>query len=428
MSETEYTQLQILYSQMDPQSSKEVAETKSGSTFYLVDSSTSVSEATNLTSQSLFPSTSSECEITQSAKALACNIDIDQPLGHLDFQEMRMMMLSDSSLPLPSKADSNAPNENEEDSSGAGIMQTRKAGRATGTSAEDENVTQVVESRLKCNVRVRLEDRFNRIQSEGSRGQKARDSLKNLVTGNHHQSQHTEIQHHKNAILMESDGFTNTETPQFPYLCNSPPDSTGSSHTQVSASASHDHTSSLQEVPKHQGMSLSRGLTICYLQELESVKPSSVLKKKLAPLQVWNKVEGKQLIYQEYQGPQEQMDTGLERRPLGEIKNLEIEKANKEAAWPHTRCNTGKAASGNSPVFSQSREKKNCLERYRRRQIRMYCDKMNMLVPFCNEKSDKATTLKWTLAFLKYIQKQHGDSLKKPQNLQDPFWQPSLNT
>lgn len=38
---------------------------------------------------------------------------------------------------------------------------------------------------------------------------------------------------------------------------------------------------------------------------------------------------------------------------------------------------------------------------------------MNLLVPFCNAETDKATTLQWTTAFLKYIQERHGDSLKK---------------
>lgn len=38
---------------------------------------------------------------------------------------------------------------------------------------------------------------------------------------------------------------------------------------------------------------------------------------------------------------------------------------------------------------------------------------MNFLVPFCTADTDKATTLQWTTAFLKYIQERHGDSLKK---------------
>uniref|UniRef100_G1TN85 BHLH domain-containing protein n=1 Tax=Oryctolagus cuniculus TaxID=9986 RepID=G1TN85_RABIT len=48
-----------------------------------------------------------------------------------------------------------------------------------------------------------------------------------------------------------------------------------------------------------------------------------------------------------------------------------------------------------------------------RRRIRICCDELNLLVPFCNAETDKATTLQWTTAFLKYIQERHGDALKK---------------
>ncbi|XP_059935326.1 transcription factor-like 5 protein isoform X3 [Mesoplodon densirostris] len=48
-----------------------------------------------------------------------------------------------------------------------------------------------------------------------------------------------------------------------------------------------------------------------------------------------------------------------------------------------------------------------------KRRIRICCDELNLLVPFCNAETDKATTLQWTTAFLKYIQETHGDSLKK---------------
>ncbi|EQB77205.1 hypothetical protein CB1_000262002 [Camelus ferus] len=53
------------------------------------------------------------------------------------------------------------------------------------------------------------------------------------------------------------------------------------------------------------------------------------------------------------------------------------------------------------------------LPRAQLRRIRICCDELNLLVPFCNAETDKATTLQWTTAFLKYIQERHGDSLKK---------------
>ncbi|XP_070825678.1 transcription factor-like 5 protein [Chaetodon trifascialis] len=62
---------------------------------------------------------------------------------------------------------------------------------------------------------------------------------------------------------------------------------------------------------------------------------------------------------------------------------------------------------------SQRRERHNSKERERRKKIRSCCDELNMLVPFCDSDSDKVTTLQWTTAFLRYINKTYGDSLKE---------------
>uniref|UniRef100_A0AAY4DZ38 BHLH domain-containing protein n=2 Tax=Denticeps clupeoides TaxID=299321 RepID=A0AAY4DZ38_9TELE len=67
----------------------------------------------------------------------------------------------------------------------------------------------------------------------------------------------------------------------------------------------------------------------------------------------------------------------------------------------------------------QRRERHNNKERDRRRRIRQCCDELNLLVPFCSSETDKATTLQWTTAFLKYIREIHGDSLK--QDFQSTF-------
>ncbi|KAG1927506.1 uncharacterized protein LOC120479047 [Pimephales promelas] len=62
---------------------------------------------------------------------------------------------------------------------------------------------------------------------------------------------------------------------------------------------------------------------------------------------------------------------------------------------------------------TQRKEVHNRKERDRRRRIRLCCDELNLLVPFCYADTDKATTLQWTTAFLKYIQEIHGDCLKQ---------------
>ncbi|KAM9445239.1 uncharacterized protein Hap1MRO34_024153 isoform 1-T2 [Clarias gariepinus] len=69
--------------------------------------------------------------------------------------------------------------------------------------------------------------------------------------------------------------------------------------------------------------------------------------------------------------------------------------------------------------ISQRKQRHNLKERDRRRRIRLCCDELNMLVPFCYSETDKATTLQWTTAYLKYIQEIYGDSLK--QNFENTF-------
>ncbi|XP_058266615.1 uncharacterized protein LOC131366286 isoform X2 [Hemibagrus wyckioides] len=68
---------------------------------------------------------------------------------------------------------------------------------------------------------------------------------------------------------------------------------------------------------------------------------------------------------------------------------------------------------------TQRKEKHNFNERERRRKIRLCCDELNMLVPYCNRYTDTATTLQWTTAYLKYIREVYGNSIK--QEFQNTF-------
>lgn len=64
-----------------------------------------------------------------------------------------------------------------------------------------------------------------------------------------------------------------------------------------------------------------------------------------------------------------------------------------------------------------------------RKIIRQCCDELNTLVPFCCANTDKATTLRWTTTYLKYINKTNRDTLKevclwffKSKDLFGEFW------
>ncbi|XP_037334232.2 transcription factor-like 5 protein [Pungitius pungitius] len=61
----------------------------------------------------------------------------------------------------------------------------------------------------------------------------------------------------------------------------------------------------------------------------------------------------------------------------------------------------------------QRRERHNNMERERRKRIRLYCDELNMLVPFCDSDTDKVTTLQWTTVFLQYLQQTYGNAFKE---------------
>uniref|UniRef100_A0A8D0C1U8 BHLH domain-containing protein n=1 Tax=Salvator merianae TaxID=96440 RepID=A0A8D0C1U8_SALMN len=108
------------------------------------------------------------------------------------------------------------------------------------------------------------------------------------------------------------------------------------------------------------------------------------------------------------------LDMNVQRKPLGDIQNVCDTQSSGPAhsTWQATQP-AQSTQSGPQGCASQRRERHNRMERDRRRRIRICCDELNLLVPFCTSDTDKATTLQWTTAFLKYIQERHGDSLKK---------------
>ncbi|ERE70675.1 transcription factor-like 5 protein [Cricetulus griseus] len=187
-------------------------------------------------------------------------------------------------------------------------------------------------------------------------------------------------------------------------------------HLQFSSS----NSCSILEAAKHQDIGLPRAFSFCYQQEIESTKQTGGSRNKALPEQVWIKVGEalcKQAINKRNRSRIRQLDTSVERRALGEIQNVGEGSTASQGTWQSSessQSNLGEQTqSGPQGGRSQRRERHNRMERDRRRRIRICCDELNLLVPFCNAETDKATTLQWTTAFLKYIQERHGDSLKK---------------
>uniref|UniRef100_UPI0037E70AEA transcription factor-like 5 protein n=1 Tax=Semicossyphus pulcher TaxID=241346 RepID=UPI0037E70AEA len=106
--------------------------------------------------------------------------------------------------------------------------------------------------------------------------------------------------------------------------------------------------------------------------------------------------------------------TSAASRKQGSTRSHQYKKGAKAApgsAGGSGSSSRNKTQSHMSP--SQRRERHNCKERERRKKIRLCCDELNVLVPFCNSDTDKVNTLQWTTAFLRYINNTYGDTFKE---------------
>ncbi|XP_055508300.1 transcription factor-like 5 protein isoform X3 [Leucoraja erinacea] len=415
MSEVEYTQLQhILYSHMESQSGEGELETRLNSTLYqsanptnqaafsTANSSNQVPYSTaNSANQNLYPVTSTTNPTSESHY-----VGNNQCLGHIDFQELKMMLLNDP--PLPINSTNNLQNL-EKFSQNSSAETTRPNGltlknRETMGTSDKEKISgdssmAGQESRCKTGPRVRLEDRFNAVQNENQERQELQDSgvtFNNLVALIRHPSELMGIplhpQQNKCTTLVKSK--TGTSALQFAYPLYTPNTCTPTGST-------------------------TSGQT----QELQSARQalSNCNRNKSLPEQVWIKVEDetlrKQVVNKRCRSRTRQANVETEHKVLSDLTNMtENQNANiaQGGQWQTTHPTTPGPTHGNQQELNcQRRERHNRMERDRRRRIRICCDELNYLVPFCNSETDKATTLQWTTAFLKYIQEKHGDTLKK---------------
>ncbi|XP_069351766.1 transcription factor-like 5 protein isoform X2 [Eulemur rufifrons] len=341
-------------------------------------------------------------------------------LGHIDFQELRMMLLGEAGAPAPGAA--------EKTPGGADGARARADGAAKD-GAGAAGPEGAAEARAKSAVRVRLEDRFNSVAAEppAARGPEPPEpgvALNNLVTLIRHPSELMNVplhqQQNKCTTLVKNKTAAATTALQFTYPLFTTNACSTSATSNLSQTQSSSNSCSILEAAKHQDIGLPRAFSFCYQQEIESTKQTSGGRNKALPEQVWIKVGEalcKQAINKRNRSRIRQLDTNVERRALGEIQNVGEGSTATQGAWQSSessQSNLGEQAqSGPQGGRSQRRERHNRMERDRRRRIRICCDELNLLVPFCNAETDKATTLQWTTAFLKYIQERHGDSLKK---------------
>ncbi|XP_054837837.1 transcription factor-like 5 protein [Eublepharis macularius] len=437
MTEIEYTQLQhILYSHMEAQANENEAENRLNLNCFSANNPInnpqyqsscntnqgSVSSNTS-GSQSLYPI------ICQSGSASDSSyMGPNQCLGHIDFQELRMMLLSETNLPL--NQSEKTPNGSSIDTTGESLVKAKNAENLGGINKENllvENAAPGLESRAKSAVRVRLEDRFNSTQPEIPRCQESQETgvaINNLVTLIRHPSEVMGVPLHQQqnkctTLVKNKTAATTTTAVQFTcplFNPNAASPATGNANQLQQQNSG----TSVLEATKHPDLGLPRAFSICYQQEIEATKQTVGPRNKSLPEHVWIKVGGetlcKQTINKRSRNRIQTLDTSAQRKPLGNIQNVcDSQSAGPaQGAWQASQPPpSASAQNGSQGGVTQRRERHNRMERDRRRRIRICCDELNLLVPFCTSDTDKATTLQWTTAFLKYIQERHGDSLKK---------------
>ncbi|MBN3280782.1 TCFL5 protein, partial [Polyodon spathula] len=422
MTEVEYTQLQhIIYSQMEAQVDLEgAAESRLNPGVFTTSSPSNqtvcqpsnpqhLEYPTNAVNPSVYCTSSSQPDLASDARFITANSNH----GHVDFQELKMILMSDSTLNNAVLTEKTPTNCGE-----APVTNLAKARHAEGMCKEHrvfpiENAKATAESRPNPAARVRLEKRF--YPSEVSRHQEPPESsaaLSNFLTMLHQPSEligvSLQSQPNKCNTMSKNKTAPTSATVEFSHplfganMCNS----VGSFNTTNAQNIG--SLSQMLESAKHHELVIPRNFTFSYQQERETTKKTVTNQTQQVLEHVWVKLEEetshKHTANKRTRTRGRQANT--ERRALHDIQNV-------PASQPTRAATSTRKKSIQEGENSQRRERHNCMERDRRRRIRICCDELNMLVPFCTVETDKATTLQWTTAFLKYIHEIHGDSLKR---------------
>ncbi|XP_019907148.3 transcription factor-like 5 protein isoform X2 [Esox lucius] len=302
----------------------------------------------------------------------------DSNQGQVDFQEFKMVLVSEGNV----MSGERTPTTCGEVPSSV-LAKVRKAvdmTREHGLETYDTSSAQL-QARPNPPARVRLEKRFNCTPFDIPRQQDAQSAaLSNFLTMLHHSNEAQESgTHTQPQKCLRSDRGN-------PGFGNLP-------HTL--------------EPSKHQALVIPKNFTFSYRQEKMTDKVPCCLNP--AEETVWVKVEDEAVMRPAY--PAKRGRTrGVKAVPRG---------LPDAAAGRTARGAVARKRGVASVESSLRRERHNSKERDRRRRIRFCCDELNVLAPFCNQETDKATTLQWTTAFLKYIREVYGDSIK--QDFQSTF-------
>ncbi|KAJ8403935.1 hypothetical protein AAFF_G00342850 [Aldrovandia affinis] len=262
-------------------------------------------------------------------------------------------------------------------------------------------LARAAEMRRNAPARVRLESRFTcRPRQQESRHDQP-TAQNSVLSKLHHPAEilAAAIQSQSSSLNLGRANSTVSWPVEFPYpaLYGSMYNSmAGLSQSQGIGSISH-----VLEAAKDQDVIIPRNISFTYQQDAGPAKSALCNENEQAvEPNIWIKTEEEEL----YMPPARQdrsQQTCPEHSALNNIQNAVMANSHETFQKP---WDTGDN--------SQRRERHNAMERDRRQRIRICCDELNMLVPFCYRDTDRASTLEWTTAFLKYIKEIYGDSFK----------------
>ncbi|XP_026224573.1 transcription factor-like 5 protein isoform X2 [Anabas testudineus] len=251
-----------------------------------------------------------------------------------------------------------------------------------GEDSPTSNSSTSSQKRSRSAARVCLEKRFNNVSADAPRPQDLQSAvLNNFLTILQQSTESQEsVIHPQMQKWMKTDRANPFEVSS-PYVIG--------------------HIPYIIEPNKHQGFIIPKSFSFNFHPERISTKAHYM--SSSCP------TEEQQLV-----NMQSDMVTPAAARNHGRVQNAQPTKTVKVPTNTAGEAGTSTRKRARSSMsLNQRRERHNSKEKERRKKIRLYCDELNMLVPFCDSDTDKVTTLQWTTAYLRYINKTYGETFKE---------------
>ncbi|NWI95822.1 TCFL5 protein, partial [Pitta sordida] len=300
-------------------------------------------------------------------------------LGYADLQELRMMLLSESSLPLNQRE--KAPSSSSVEVSGYSVVKAKQGENFWGENKENifvENSALAPELRCKPAVRARMEDRFNSSPTENPRCQEPQESgvtPNNLVTLIPQPSEVVGVPLHQQgnrcSALGKNKAAPATNSLPFTYRIFTVNARSAAGTANPAQAQTCGPSGTILEAAKHQDFGIPKPFPFLY-QEVESTKQTVGAINKALPEEVWIKV-GDTLYNQAINRGWNRinpLDPNMDCKPLGEMRSARDNSQSSGAAqgpWQSAQPGSSvQVQSGSQDGSAQQRERHNRLERQRR--------------------------------------------------------------